>query len=97
MTVTRRVTVIDLPLATLVQFCVGMSGHSDWYANGHGGSQGTYSPDPAVSASGGMQGHDAVYEAHRLFAAYPSASATPSAHGSVVCLSVLSALTSDEQ
>ncbi|KAF9220470.1 hypothetical protein BS17DRAFT_739205 [Gyrodon lividus] len=56
-----------------------MSGHQ-WYANGHG-PQGTYSPDPS-----GMQplapGHvpDAVYEAHRLFAAYPSASATPSAH-----------------
>ncbi|KAF8552743.1 hypothetical protein OG21DRAFT_1477602 [Imleria badia] len=52
-----------------------MSGHSEWYANGHGG---TYSPDPAA-----RQGHaapDAVYEAHRLFAAYPSASATPSTH-----------------
>ncbi|KAH0832222.1 sister chromatid cohesion C-terminus-domain-containing protein [Lanmaoa asiatica] len=50
-----------------------MSGHSEWYANGHG----SHSPDPAMS-SGVSQ--DAVYEAHRLFAAYPSASATPSAH-----------------
>ncbi|KIJ14913.1 hypothetical protein PAXINDRAFT_163151 [Paxillus involutus ATCC 200175] len=56
-----------------------MSGHQ-WYPNGHG-PQGTYSPHPS-SAQPLAQGHapDAVYEAHRLFAAYPSASATPSAH-----------------
>lgn len=81
-----------------------MSGHSEWYAHGHGGSQGAYAPDPAMNMNGGMhahsQGHaapDAVYEAHRLFAAYPSASATPSAHGTVVYLPILSALTRDEQ
>ncbi|KAG6372819.1 sister chromatid cohesion C-terminus-domain-containing protein [Boletus reticuloceps] len=63
-----------------------MSGHSnaDWYPNRHG----TYSPDPTTAISTGARamhtnsqgGHDAVYDAHRLFAAYPPASATPSAH-----------------
>lgn len=78
-----------------------MSGQSEWYANGHGSSQGTYSPDPATSGSvhPHAQGHapDAVYEAHRLFAAYPSASATPSAHGIVVRLFMLSLLIRREQ
>ncbi|KAF9235171.1 hypothetical protein BU15DRAFT_51679 [Melanogaster broomeanus] len=56
-----------------------MSGHQ-WYPKGHG-PQGTYSPDPSGTQPS-AQGHapDAVYEAHRLLAAYPSASATPSAH-----------------
>ncbi|KAG9315547.1 hypothetical protein JVU11DRAFT_3168 [Chiua virens] len=61
-----------------------MSGHSDqqWYTNGHGQSQ----RNPAMSSTDTIHPHsqgrapDAVYEAHRLFAAYPSASATPSAH-----------------
>ncbi|KAF8133417.1 hypothetical protein EV363DRAFT_1470656 [Boletus edulis] len=63
-----------------------MSEHAnaDWYPNRHG----TYSPDPTTAISTGARamhtqpqgGHDAVYDAHRLFAAYPPASATPSAH-----------------
>ncbi|KIJ60270.1 hypothetical protein HYDPIDRAFT_32393 [Hydnomerulius pinastri MD-312] len=57
-----------------------MSGNQ-WYPNGHGHQSTTYSPDPSTSGIH-PQAHapDAVYEAHRLFAAYPSASATPSAH-----------------
>ena len=73
-----------------------MNGHSEWYGNRHG-SQGIRSSDPAMNRGihPHSQGHapDAVYEAQRLFAAYPSASATPSAHGTVVCSSMLSALT----
>ncbi|KIK80090.1 hypothetical protein PAXRUDRAFT_833727 [Paxillus rubicundulus Ve08.2h10] len=56
-----------------------MSAHQ-WHPNGPG-PQGTYSLHPN-GAQPLAQAHapDAVYEAHRLFAAYPSASATPTAH-----------------
>lgn len=65
-----------------------MSGHP--YTNGQG--MHPPGPDPAMNMH-----TDAVYEAHRLFAAYPPASATPSAHGAVVCLSLHGALTRDGQ
>lgn len=78
MTVTGRVTVIELAI-TWSAVARRMNGHSEWYA---GGSQGMYSPDPAMHGPA----PDAVYDAHRLFAAYPTASTTPSAHGTVFLL-----------
>lgn len=78
----------------MAQHRLGMSGQSEWQA-----TQGPYPPDRPPSGGMYSQGHapDAVYEAHRLFAAYPSASATPSAHGILVSLSLLSALTRRDQ